>query len=239
MSKLFQVSLFQALTLGGFDGEISVAELKKHGDTGIGTYSGVNGELIMVDGTTYQAFADGTVVIAPDNETVPYSGVAFFTGKYHKEISANSFNELIAKLNAIAEEYGKNMCYFVKLHAKFDRIIVRSILKQKKPYVMLNEAVKRGQREFTRENMAGTIVGLYCPEYMKGLNAVGWHCHFIADDGSIGGHVFDVSFTKGSLDIDKMDGYELYIPNTKEFNEKDFGQDLSKAIDEAEKRPGA
>lgn len=37
------------------------------GDTGIGTFEGLNGEMIMLDGTVYQALGDGRVIVAPDN----------------------------------------------------------------------------------------------------------------------------------------------------------------------------
>lgn len=69
---LYQVALLQSLTQGYYDGIISVGELKQHGDTGIGTFEGVNGEMIVLNGVVYQAVADGSIVIPPDEETVPF-----------------------------------------------------------------------------------------------------------------------------------------------------------------------
>ena len=40
---IFQVSLLQGLTLGDYYGSVTVKELKEKGDTGIGTFEGVNG----------------------------------------------------------------------------------------------------------------------------------------------------------------------------------------------------
>ena len=56
---LYQVSLLQGLTNGDYDGSVTVAELKRHGDTGIGTFHKLNGELIMLDGRVYRAAGDG------------------------------------------------------------------------------------------------------------------------------------------------------------------------------------
>ena len=56
---LFQTALLQSLMLGEYDGVITVKELKTYGDTGIGTFQGVNGELIMTGGKVYQALWDG------------------------------------------------------------------------------------------------------------------------------------------------------------------------------------
>ena len=39
---MFQVSLLQSLTEGDFEGSVTVGELKKHGDTGIGTFAKMN-----------------------------------------------------------------------------------------------------------------------------------------------------------------------------------------------------
>ncbi len=66
---MFQVALLQSLTQGYYDGIIEVSELKKYGDTGLGTFEGVNGEMIVLDGKVYQALGDGTVKEADDKET--------------------------------------------------------------------------------------------------------------------------------------------------------------------------
>lgn len=52
---IYQVALLQSLVQGYYDGIITVGELKEHGDTGIGTFEGVNGEMIVLDGVVYQA----------------------------------------------------------------------------------------------------------------------------------------------------------------------------------------
>ena len=40
---IFRVSLLQGLTLDDYYGSVTVKELKEKGDTGIGTFEGVNG----------------------------------------------------------------------------------------------------------------------------------------------------------------------------------------------------
>ena len=60
---IYQVALLQSLTQGYYDGIVTVGELKQHGDTGIGTFEGVNGEMIVLDGVVYQVVADGSVVL--------------------------------------------------------------------------------------------------------------------------------------------------------------------------------
>jgi len=42
---------------------------------------------------------------------------------------------------------------------------------------------------FEAENISGTLVGFYCPDYIGNINAKGHHFHFISDDKKWGGHV--------------------------------------------------
>ncbi|MBQ3319260.1 MAG: acetolactate decarboxylase, partial [Spirochaetia bacterium] len=54
-SKMFQVSTLQALALGYSKTVITVGQLMKHGETGLGTFEDVNGEMIAIDGKCYRA----------------------------------------------------------------------------------------------------------------------------------------------------------------------------------------
>ena len=75
---LFQVSLLQGLMLGDFEGSLPIGELKKHGDIGLGTFTGVNGEMIVLGDSVYRAAGDGSVEVASDDERVPFAAVTFF-----------------------------------------------------------------------------------------------------------------------------------------------------------------
>ena len=75
---IYQVSLLQGLTYGDYNGSVPVGRLKELGDIGIGTFDGLNGELIMLDGTVYRAAYDGSVEVVPDEENVPFANVTFF-----------------------------------------------------------------------------------------------------------------------------------------------------------------
>ena len=69
---MYQVALLQSLAQGYFDGIITVGELKEHGDTGIGTFEGVNGEMIVLAGTVYEALADGSIATPPMRRPSPF-----------------------------------------------------------------------------------------------------------------------------------------------------------------------
>ena len=200
---IYQVALLQSLTQGYYDGIIKVSELKEHGDTGIGTFEGVNGEMIVIDGKVYQALSDGSVKEAADDETVPFSNVTFFESDVAADMTdISDIASFKSALDKTVNEKGRNMFYMIKVSGTFEKMYVRSELKQEKPYKSLDKALETDQREFSYENIAGTVVGLYCPDYMGGLNAVGWHFHFISDDRTKGGHILELSFKEAKAELD-------------------------------------
>ena len=49
-STLFQVSTSTALVQGVYNGVVTIGELKQHGDFGLGTFDGLDGEMLALDG---------------------------------------------------------------------------------------------------------------------------------------------------------------------------------------------
>ena len=227
--------MLQSLTQGYYDGIIKVSELKKHGDIGIGTFEGVNGEMIVLDGKVYQALGDGTVQEADESETVPFSNVTFFDIDGSEELSdIGDVNALKEKLTSIVETNGKNLFYFVKVSGTFNEMNVRSELKQEKPYRSLDKALATDQREFKYENISGTVVALYCPDYMDGLNTPGWHFHFVSDDRTKGGHILDLKFDKATAEYDATPEFEMCLTDNDGFQKMDLAKDVTAAIRKVE-----
>ena len=56
---LFQAATFGDLLSGEYDGVISYSELGTYGDFGIGTFDGLDGEMLMLDDIPYQIKDDG------------------------------------------------------------------------------------------------------------------------------------------------------------------------------------
>ena len=85
--KLVQASTLNALMLGNFDCTISVRDFLAEADTGIGTYTGLDGEAIFEDGVAYMATADGGVSVMKPEDGVAFGTVARFDSSLprHKE----------------------------------------------------------------------------------------------------------------------------------------------------------
>ncbi len=130
--------------------------------------------------------------------------------------------------------HGANLFYMVKIPGVFSSIKVRSAFKQAKPYRNLDVALAADQNEFDFEDVRGTMVGLYCPDYMGDLNSVGWHFHFLTEDLARGGHVLQVGVGEATALLDATPGFELFLPEEKAFQDMELSRDMDEAIHKAE-----
>ena len=229
-SMLYQVSLLQALSLRRFEGSVSIGELRKNGDIGIGTFDGLDGEMIMLDGTVYKASADGSVTVIGDDATTPFANATFAKNDLSKTVTASSMKELGDELDSIVSESGINSVYFIRLDGVFDSIRLRSVPKQKRPYRKLADVLSTEQVEWTLKDISGTVVGVYCPSYMSMVNNHGWHLHFISDDRKKGGHVLDLSVKNGMCQFTVVDTIKIILPDDPSFQSLDLSVDQEKDI---------
>lgn len=230
---IYQVALLQSLTLGQYDGFVKVKTLKKHGDTGIGTFDRMDGELIMLDGLVYQVLSDGSIVEAVDEALVPFGDVTFFKEDFSAHVHASSLADLHANLSSLIADHGINAFFMVKITGHFKTVQVRSEYPQQKPYPPL-DTVMSHQEVFNLTDIDGWVISFYCPRFMEGQNTVGWHSHFISTDKKHGGHILDLSGNELIAHFDKCTRYEMVLPDDDNFHDLDLGADLSEAIAKAE-----
>ncbi len=76
--SLYQVSAFNVFSAGNFEGNTTYSELAEHGDFGIGTLNGLNGEMIAFNGKFYQIPTEGLPRQISSSEKTPYATVTFF-----------------------------------------------------------------------------------------------------------------------------------------------------------------
>ncbi len=85
-----------------------------------------------------------------------------------------------------------------------------------------------------KEEIRGSLVGVYFPDYMNGINMPGWHLHFLSEDRSKGGHVFDVSIREGEAKVDKISSIFIQLPESAAFDTYSLKQDLQDEIKSVE-----
>ena len=231
----FQVSLLQGLTFGDYHGSVSVKELKGKGDFGLGTFDGLDGEMIMLDGSVYKAKGDGTVELVDDGETIPFCGITFLDADEAWSVEkVESYDKLLEILNQKVEENGINRFYAASVTGRFSEMNVRSEYAQEEPYEPLAKVLETDQTFFDYTDLEGTIVALYCPPYMSDLNAAGWHLHFISEDKTKGGHVLGLQMEKAEIALDITDSFQMKLPDNEMFSGFDLTIDQSEDIKKVE-----
>ena len=221
VTVLTQISTLSALQLGLYDGDVTFAQLAQAGDFGLGTFDGVDGEMIALDGKFYQARVDGSVQeVDPSTET-PFADVHFFQSAQTLTVTQPLTNFVALQAYLTTQLPSQNQPYALKISGTFPSVKIRSVARQQEPYPPLADVVAQ-QTVFDLAQISGTLVGYFMPDYLAGVTAVGYHFHFIADDRQHGGHLLDLALTSAIVEVDPLEQVQLVIPQTALFQAADF-----------------
>jgi len=212
---LYQVSTINALLEGVYDGDISYGELKKHGDFGIGTFNGLDGEMIGLDGKFFQIKSDGRAYPVDEVMKTPFAVVTFFEpDQKHVPDRPQDCGQLQEYLDSVLPT--KNIFYAFRVKGLFKHVKTRSVPQQSRPYRRLTDVVK-DQPVFEFNMVRGSIVGVRFPEYFRGINMPGYHMHFITEERNAGGHLL-ACVTQGVLvEVMYSKSFYLLLPGDGDF----------------------
>ncbi len=231
---LSQVSTINALLAGVYDGILTVGELKGYGDFGIGTFEGLDGEMVELDGNLYQVKSDGAAYKVADAMTLPFAEVTFFENDWQERITPGT---ALAQLQMALDRMlpSKNIFCAIKITGTFSYVKTRSVPKQVKPYPVLTEVTKN-QSVFEFKNVTGTIVGFRCPDYVSGVNVPGYHLHFLTSDLKAGGHILDLITDNATAVLDFTPNFMMMLPGmSSDFYKVNLSGDQDQGIQQAEK----
>ena len=231
-TKFTQVSLFSVLLSGRYDGVITIAELKKLGGMSIATMDRLDGEMQMIDNVVYQACADGHVYIPGDDATIPFGTIAEFHAEQSIPLADIPSYELF-------EEYMAECCpqenipLAIHFTGDFRRMKVRTVARQERDGLGLADAAKN-EAVFDLTDCSGDLVGFRLPGYVNGVNAPGWHLHFVDAARRRGGHVVNFSLRDGELRVCHADDFQIRLPAPEVLAGLDLSRDWSKELKRAE-----
>jgi acetolactate decarboxylase len=206
---LYQVSTINSLMAGNYDGIKTIQDVSKKGDTGIGTFDTLDGEMVMIDGTVYKVKSSGAVEKPDVKVTLPFSAVTYFDIDNSTSLGpVKNLDELKAALDKMIVK--KDRFYAFRVDGTFATVQTRSVPAQQKPYPILSEVTKK-QAVFNFESVKGSLIGFWCPETVGSINVPGYHLHFISDDRTKGGHLLNISFDSAKAMIDETRFFEMEI----------------------------
>lgn len=230
--SIFQVSTSGAIVQGLYQGCVTVADLRRHGDLGLGTFEDLDGEMILIDGHCFQARADGSIVEADDSELTPFATVVSFVADSTTPLSD------IPSMTALTEALDRlrpsnNMIVAFRITGTFDAVNLRAACKHEPGTDLVTATADQGL--FDVHDITGTVLGFWTPDYAQSIGIAGYHLHFISDDRRHGGHVLGLSVRQAAADIHQVNDVHLAIPETEAFLEADLSGDTTAALDVAER----
>lgn len=229
--SLFQVSTSNALAEGIFDGAVTVGELRRHGDFGLGTFAGLDGELIMLEGRCFRAGAGGALSEVEDEREVPFALVT----RFDRDLSAtlreiSTLAALRGRLDALRPS--ENLFAGIEVLGEFASLSLRAACPARPGEGLLESTLH--QSEYTVSDVSGTLVGFWSPEYARAVGIPGYHFHFVSHDRSLGGHLLDLSGGPVEVSVQLESAVHLAIPETEAFLNADLSGEHTAEIHAAE-----
>lgn len=223
-SKMYQHGTLATLVPGLFEGTETLGEILKNGDTGIGTATGLGGEMVVLDGKPYLVKSDGHIDLIPKETQVPFATV-HYSDPNLKSITVSNLKQQELGQKIFTHHSWKNVFFAVMLKGKFSQVKTRAVAAQTRPYPPLSDVADQ-QAVFEEKDSQGTVVGYFAPDLFQGMAVAGFHLHYLNDDKTMGGHLLDFTVGSGTLTVQPFATIEQHFPvNDQEFMQHDF--DLS------------
>lgn len=215
-NTFYQYNIWWGFVNKVFDGELTVKELKTRGNIGLGSYSKLDGELVMLDGVAYQINEDGNVSIPEGEAKIVYVDAAFFEPEISFDIrQVVNYDSLRNIINTKLPS--QNQFYSFVIKGRFNYMKCGGLSRQEKPYNDGLDVLIPNRPVFEREDFEGTMVGFFCPEFIGNINVAGYHLHFISEDKEFGGHVMEFEAEGLEVEIDPLLDYHFTLPGSEDF----------------------
>ncbi len=227
---LFQYSIIDALLAGVYDGDLSMAALKRHGDFGIGTFNGLDGEMIVMDGKVLKMRYNGEIQEVPDTVKTPLAFVKFFKTDTTVTVygSPLTYEGLKEQLSPFLNQ---NKMYAIRVKGNFGIVEARSVAPAPKPYPELaGYLAAGGQTSFSFSNTSGTFIGFIAPNYTARTNVPGYHLHYLDESRQHGGHVFNFRADTLLVEIDRIQGFTIELNTHRDYDSADLNKNRNQEL---------
>jgi acetolactate decarboxylase len=226
--RMYQISTSTALVEGVDSGSVSSSVLLEHGNFGVGTFEGLDGEMVILDGEIYQA--TGSVRRRSDDFLVPFASITHFReDKLFRIEKAAGLKDI--ELACDPHRASDNLFYALRLDGVFETVHARAVHPMQEGTLL--DAAK-AELEFDFKNVEGTLVCLWSPRYSSAFSVPGYHFHFISKDRTKGGHVLNCAAQQLRASIQMVSEYDIRLPEAGSFLTTDLSRDPASDLAKAE-----
>lgn len=230
-NHIYQFSLLNALMSGVSETGITAsALLSKSCNQGLGTFSRMDGELVLLGDKIYQLKPHGVVREADAEDQIPFATITNFVPQQtYEDVVLESKVSVDRELDRF-DDHAKNLFMTYRIEGVFSHLKCRTVRGQEYKGQPLSEL---GEKQSVEEydNIEGTIIGFRSPENWQGFSVAGDHMHFISSDRSRGGHILELKTRdKGAgvtLKMAVVSNVHIELPTSEDFNAATLETDSS------------
>ena len=161
-NHIYQFSLLNALMDGVSETGITASKLASKGNQGLGTFSRMNGELLLLDGKVYQLQAEGNVREAGPEDQIPFAVSTNFVPQQTKQVPFHNKDDIERALDGF-NDHATNLFMTYRIKGKFEYLKCRTVRGQQFKGESLKELGKRQSVE-EYQDVEGTIIGFRTPK---------------------------------------------------------------------------
>ena len=193
MQHLIQLSNFSELLNGQYEKRGTVGDVLRQANCGLGTFEGLDGELIILNGQAFKAIPGGEAYELSADTPLSFAQV-FKTDTFPlQKVSIKQPVDLHSLSHQLAQSgLSIDTIWGLRAQGVFEHITVRSIGKQSLPFKPFSECADQAVSSIFSK-IEGFLVGFYLPISFAENCGHGWHWHFIDKNLCLGGHVVDFS----------------------------------------------
>lgn len=208
---LTQVGTYDYLTQPDFAGLALIDDVLSDETIGLGTFTNLDGELVIIGGTVFQVKPDGTPRPAAASATTPFLQAVRFRPEVSVPIPPGTeCANLIPLIDSAARS--SDGIVAVRVRGTFTDLTTRSVTADPPPYQPLATTIAE-QTVFPLGAQRAALVGFRQGNDALGIGQPGLHLHGLTSDRAAGGHV--LSCTAGNdvqLSVQRIDQVRLTTP---------------------------
>lgn len=230
--SVFISSPIAALVEGIYHSTTTLRDLRKKGNMGIGTFNGLDGEMVYLDGKCFCLRPNMEAIEVDDDVMTPFAMCIDFAEHMSegidRQIAFDDFEHFMLDLIP-----SRNLLYAIRIEGIFDLIKFRSVPRQAN-YSPLAEIAKV-QTVSSIESVEATVMGFYTPSYLASVHMPGLHLHVISKDRRHGGHLLGAAMRKVTVKLQQAQSVELGLPLTLDFLTYEQRRDVQADLDRVER----
>lgn len=222
----YQAKPFVAVYDALYERVTTVGEARRHGHWGEGSPEGLDGELVVIDGSFYHIDPRGYAHELGDEHGLCFAEISHFEPDSTIEVTSPLDNsQLAAFLDPHLTTI--NTFWSIRMRGHFDVIKARSFpAPQKGPdghWPPLYQ-VLAGQNEFEFTQVEATVIGFRSPPYVTDFwGFPGYHIHCLTHESvKRGGHVLGFVLTKGTIEVHRLNHWLVEMPRDEMFDKADL-----------------